>query len=393
MRTIGVITTSRADYGAYLPVLRAIDADPALDLRLLVSGMHLSPEFGLTIQVIEEDGLKIETRVETILSSDTPQGVSKAIGLGITSFAQVFNRFRPDVLVVLGDRYEMYAAAVAALPFRIPVAHIHGGEVTQGAIDDALRHSMTKLSHLHFVATEAYQQRVIQLGEEPWRVTVSGAPSLDNLSAVKLLTTQELTDQFGISINRPPLLVTFHPVTLEYEQTAWQIGELLAALETTGLPVVFTMPNADTGGREIAQRMRAYAKTHSSTQMVENLGTQGYFSLMAQAAAMVGNSASGIIEAASFALPVVNIGTRQQGRVRGANVIDAGYSRGDILVAIEKVLTPAFKQRLAGTDNPYGTGQAAETIVRCLKEIKLDDRLIVKRFYDLTDHTWGTSGA
>ena len=382
MRTIGVVTVGRSDYGIYLPVLRKIQADPELKLHLIVTGMHLSPEFGLTAKTIEEDGFEIGERVEMLLSSDTPEGIAKSMGLGTIGFAQAYARFRPDILVVLGDRFEMHAAAVAALPFRMPVAHIHGGEITEGAIDDALRHSITKLSHLHFVATEEYARRVRQMGEEPWRVIVSGAPSLDNLRTTKLLKREELAAQFGLCLDKPPLLVTYHPVTLEYDQTEWQVRELLGALRAFDLPVVFTMPNADTNGRIIAHMMEEFVKDHSLAQIVGNLGTQGYFSMMACATAMIGNSSSGIVEAPSFGLPVVNIGTRQQGRVRAENVIDVGYGRGEIIMGIRKALAPEFRARLQGLPNPYGNGHAADAIVKHLKEIALDNQLVVKRFVD-----------
>jgi len=264
MRSIGVVTVARSDYGLYLPILRCIQADPILQLKLFVSGMHLSPEFGLTVKMIEADGFDIAERVEMLLSSDSPEGIAKSIGVGVIGFAQAYSRQRPDILLVLGDRFEMYAAVLAALPFKIPVAHIHGGEVTHGAIDDALRHSITKLSHVHFVSTEEYARRVMQLGEEPWRVIVSGAPSLDNLKTVNLFTTQELEAQYDIRLQPPPLLVTFHPVTLEYERTELQISELLAALADSALPVVFTQPNADTSGRVIHRMIAEYVRTQDA---------------------------------------------------------------------------------------------------------------------------------
>jgi UDP-hydrolysing UDP-N-acetyl-D-glucosamine 2-epimerase len=384
VRTIGVVTVARSDYGIYLPVLRKIQADPDLRLYLIVSGMHLSPEFGLTVRAIEADGFQIGERVEMLLSSDSPEGIAKSIGLGVIGFAQAYGRFRPDILVVLGDRFEMYAAVLAALPFKLPVAHIHGGEITQGAIDDALRHSMTKLSHLHFVSTQEYARRVEQLGEEPWRVTVAGAPSLDNIQAIHLLSVEELETRYGLRLQSPPLLVTFHPVTLEFEQAEWQACELLAALDSAGMPVVFTLPNADTGGRLIMHRIEEFVQAHPLAQKADNLGTQGYFSLMAVAVAMVGNSSSGIIEAPSFGLPVVNIGTRQTGRVRGANVIDVGYTRAEILSGIRAAAQSEFRERLRQIENPYGQGQASQRIVDRLKSVPLDDRLILKRFLDLT---------
>lgn len=380
MRMIGVLTVSRSDYGGYLPVLRKIQEDPGFKLHLIVAGMHLSPEFGLTVQAIEADGFDVSERVEILLSSDTPQGICKSMGLGLIGFAQAYARVQPDVLLVLGDRFEMHAGALAALPFKIPIAHIHGGEISEGAFDDALRHSITKLSHLHFVSTEEYARRVIQMGEEPGRVIVSGAPSLDNLRNVTLLERQELEARFGLLLKGDPLLVTYHPVTLEYEQTERQMTELLAALETFDLPVVFTLPNADTNGRIIKRMMEECVKAHPNTQIVSNLGTQGYFSLMACAVAMLGNSSSGIIEASSFKLPVVNIGSRQQGRIRGKNVLDVGYSRAEIREGITKAISSDFRADLAGLVNPHGDGHAAERIVRKLKETKLGEELLVKRF-------------
>ena len=382
MRTIGVVTVGRSDYGIYLPVFRRVEEDPDLRLYLIVAGMHLSPEFGLTVREIEKDGFEIGECIEMLLSSDTPEGIGKSMGLGTLGFAQAYGRFCPDILLVLGDRFEMHAAALAALPFKIPVAHIHGGEVTQGAIDDALRHSMTKLSHLHFVSTQEYARRVIQLGEEPWRVIVSGAPSLDNLNTVKLLEREELATRFGLHLDETPfLLATFHPVTLEYEQTEWQVAELLAALEACGLPVVFTMPNADTSGHIIVRMIGEFVATHSSARFVDNLGTQGYFSAMALATAMVGNSSSGIIEAPSFRLPVVNIGTRQDGRVRGPNVIDVGYERKEIVQGIRTAVQTEFREKLHDSVNPYGRGQASDRIVERLKEVALDEKLVRKRFH------------
>ncbi|MCX6566553.1 MAG: UDP-N-acetylglucosamine 2-epimerase [Candidatus Aminicenantes bacterium] len=382
MRTIGLVTVARSDYGIYMPILRRIQADPELSLHLIVSGMHLSPEFGLTVRVIESDGFPIGERVEMLLSSDSPEGIAKSIGMGTIGFAQAFGRFRPDILIVLGDRFEMYAAAVAALPFRIPVAHIHGGEITLGAIDDALRHSMTKLSHLHFVSNVEYARRVKQMGEEPWRVIISGAPSLDNLKSIKLLTIKEIEDNHKICLTPPPLLVTYHPVTLENEQTELQMNEFLAALTDAALPVVFTLPNADTNSRIIFRMIREYVRTHAFSYLVENFGSQGYFSLMAHCVAMVGNSSSGLIEAPSFALPVVNVGTRQRGRVRSANVIDVNYDHAEILAGIRRAVQPGFRETLRQLKNPYGSGQASEIIIERIKTVPLDDRLLIKQFCD-----------
>jgi len=382
MRTIGVATTSRADYGIYRPLLRAIVDDPALELYLLVSGMHLSPEFGLTVEAIEADGFAIGDRIEMLLSSDTPEAIAKSTGLGMIGFAQSFARRRPDLLVVLGDRFEMFAAAAAAMPFVMPIAHLFGGESTEGLIDEPIRHSITKMSHLHFTATEAYAHRVRQMGEEPWRVTVSGALSLDNLNQIEMLTPDQLEERYGFDLSDPPLLVTFHPVTLEYEQTDRHIEALLSALNDSGKPVIFTHPNADTAGRRIIEGINRYVGEHQNAWAVDNLGTQGYFSLMANAAAMVGNSSSGIIEAASFKLPVVNIGNRQRGRVHDRNVVDVETTREAILAGIEKASSDGFRTGLDDLVNPYGDGRAAEKIVTRLKSVELNQELILKRFYD-----------
>ncbi len=386
MRTIGVVTGDRADYGVCLPILRRIHGDPSLELRLYVTGSHLVPGLGRTIAMIEADGFPIAERIEMLVASDTPEGITKSMGLGVLGFAQAFGRQRPDLLLLVADRFEVHAAAMAAVPFKIPMAHLHGGELTAGAMDDVLRHSITKLSHLHFVSTETYARRVIQMGEEPWRVVVSGALSLDNLKALARLSPEELHGRTGVRLEPPPLVVTYHPATLEHEEASWQIGELLHALEPVDRPIVFTRTNADTGRQVIWEAIETFVRRHSNAQIVEHLGTQAYFSLMACAAAMVGNSSSGIIEAPSFELPAVNIGTRQDGRVRAENVIDVGSHRADIARGIAQALAPAFRACLRGLQNPHRHGDAAEIIVGRLKDITLDARLIRKRFIDLPGH-------
>lgn len=383
MRTIGVVTVARSDYGIYRPILKKIQADPELKLHLIVTGMHLSPEFGMTVNEIEEDGFPAGDRFEMLLSSDTPESIAKSIGLGVISFSQSFRRRSPDILMVLGDRFEMMAAVVAALPFNMPIAHVHGGEATEGLIDEAVRHSITKMSHLHFVSTQEYANRVIQMGEEPWRVTVSGAPALDNLRDLDPLVTEELVSIIGLPVDPPPLLVTFHPVTLEYENTQKHIIELLKALSQLNLPVVFTYPNSDTFGRKIINAIEEYLREHSNCVAVENLGTRAYFSLMKSALAMVGNSSSGIIEAASFGLPVVDIGPRQQGRVRARNVIHCPHDTDSIVNSVKRAIEPDFKKSLKGIKNPYGDGTAAEKIVPIIKTSKLNSSLIVKIFNDI----------
>lgn len=382
MRTIGVVTTSRADFGIYRPILRAVTAEPSLRLALYVSGMHLSARFGNTVDEIEAEGFSIASRIGVLSGLDTPRAVTDAMGRGVEGFGRLFESTPPDLLVVLGDRFEMHAAALAALPFRIPVAHIHGGELSEGAIDDALRHSMTKLSHVHFVATEEYGRRVVQMGEEPWRVTISGAPSLDNLRSLTPLSPEELLRDRGVRVTPETLLVTFHPATLEHEAAGDQADELLAALNLCARPVLFTFPNADPGGLAIRVRIEAFVASEPRAQAVENLGTRGYFGAMAACAAMVGNSSSALIEAPSFGLPAVNVGTRQQGRVRGANVIDTGTGRAEIAEAIARAVSPDFRASLRGAPSPYGDSFATPRIVSRLKEVPLGEELLVKRFND-----------
>lgn len=382
MRNITAISVGRSDYGIYLPIFRKLQKDKRCHFNILISGMHLSSEFGMTVKMVEADDFQIAGRIESLLSSDTPAGICKSIGLGVVGFAEYFSRKCPDLLVVLGDRFEMYAAALAALPFRIPIAHIHGGEITKGAMDDVLRHSMTKLSHLHFVSTKDYARRVTQMGEEPWRVQVCGAPSLDNLRSVKPLSKKDLFIRYQIAFEKP-LLVTFHPVTLEPEHDLHDVDELLSAIRESGQPAVFTLPNADIHGREITSKIQNYVRKYSQQScLVNNLGTESYFSLMTHSSAMVGNSSSGIIEAPSFKLPVVNIGNRQSGRIKAGNVIDVTPMKADILRGIRKALTPTFRQRISRLKNPYGDGHAAERIVQRLTTIPLDHKLLIKNFYE-----------
>lgn len=382
MRRIGVVTVGRSDYGIYLPLLRQIAGDPELELLLFVSGMHLAPEFGLTVQDIEKDGFCIARRVEMLLSSDTAGGIAKSMGLGTIGFAQVFEECHPDILVVLGDRFEMHAAVVAALPFLIPVAHIAGGSVTVGAIDDPLRHSITKMSHLHFAEIEVYARRLVQMGEEPWRVIVTGAMGLDNLRDVQFLSLGELNERYDLALSEAPLLITFHPVTREYEQTESYMGELLAALDGFDVPMVFTYPNADTNGRVIIHMIEEFVRRRAHACAVANLGTQGYFSLMKHAVAMVGNSSSAMVEAPSFKLPAVNIGNRQMGRVAARNIISVGYGHNEIVAAIAKTIDAEFRKQLDDLVNPYGDGHASEPILRTLKTIPIDASLLSKHFYD-----------
>jgi len=380
MRRIGVVTTSRADYGLLLPVLKRIKAARGLELVLFVSGTHLSGRHGMTVRAIEADGFPIAARVPLPLQNNSPEAVAKAMGRATSGFAGIYGKHRPDILLVLGDRFEMHAAACAAVPFGIPIAHVHGGEITLGAMDDQFRHSLTKLSHLHFAATKEYARRIVGMGEEPWRVTVSGAPGLDNLRTMRLLSKRQIELRYGIDFSMPAILVTFHPVTLEQDNTEIYIDHLLEALgRLRGCHFVFTAPNADPGASVIRKRILRFVGSSERAFFVENFGTKGYLSMMARAAAMAGNSSSGILEAASFRLPVVNIGTRQEGRTRAKNVIDTGYGARQIGAAIGQALSKEFRASLRELNNPYGDGMAARRIVDVLKSVSLE-HLGRKRF-------------
>jgi GDP/UDP-N,N'-diacetylbacillosamine 2-epimerase (hydrolysing) len=381
MRRIAIVTSNRAEYGLLAPIMRAVRACADLELTILVTGAHLSEAHGRTERQIEADGFTISARIDQLVSGDSAAAVAKSIGLGTIGFADLFAGERPDLVVVLGDRTEILSVAIAALTFSIPLAHIHGGERTEGAMDEAVRHALTKMSHLHFVATEEYARRVIQLGEESWRVLVSGAPGLDNLRGFVPSTAEDLRATLDLPSPENFLLVTFHPATLESEPTDKQAAVLCAALDEVGIPVVFSHPNTDVGNGAIVRAIEQYVEMHGDARAVVSLGTQLYFSLMSRARAMVGNSSSGIIEAASFRLPVVNIGTRQQGRLRGGNVVDVPSNQEAIVAGIRHACDPGFRAHLSSA-NPYGDGGAADRIVERLRTTPLDRRLMIKRFVD-----------
>ncbi len=381
VRRVGVVTVSRSDYGHLRPVLEGIRSAADLELVLFVTGMHLSPDFGLTVREIEADGVPIAERIDMLEGGDTPEAVAASIGRGVAGFAHALARQRPDLLVVLGDRFEMLAAAVAALPFVLPVAHIHGGEVSEGAMDNQIRHAITKLAHLHFASAEPHARAIARMGEEPWRIHTVGAPGLDRLAGSSALPRETLARELGLPTDEPWILVTYHPVTLEYRDTTTHIEELLGALEKTDGTLVMTYPNADTSGRQIIERLEDFAARHPRRcRLTRNLGDRLYLSLLRHADLMIGNSSSGLIEAPSFGLPVVNIGSRQRGRLRGANVIDVEPAREEILRGMEAAQAPAFRSRARAAANPYGDGHAAPRIVEVLRTVPLDARLAQKRF-------------
>ncbi len=382
-RAIGVVTVARSDYGHLTPLLEALGAAPDVELLVYIAGSHLSPRFGRTADLVEADGWPIAARVDMGIDDDAAGAIAAATGRGVVGFAQQFARRTPDVLVVFGDRYEMLSAAVAALPFALPVAHLHGGEVTEGAIDEQIRHAITKLAHVHFPAAEPYAARLRQLGEEPWRVHCCGAPGLDRLRTRATLSREALAARLDLPLARPTLLATFHPETLAAAEVPRQAEELAAALEQVEGDLVITAPGADTAHRAVSAVLVALAARRPSTRLATALGEEAYCSLLREADVMVGNSSSAIIEAPTFALPAVNVGDRQRGRLRAANVIDVGHDRQAIAGAIRRALEPGFRTRLAGLVNPYGDGHAAPRIARVLREVELGPRLTRKRFVDL----------
>lgn len=380
-RTICVVTGTRAEYGLLYWLMKGIAADPDLELQLVVTGMHLSPEFGLTYRQIEEDGFAITAKVEMLLSSDSPVGIAKSMGLGVIGFADAFDRLRPDIILLLGDRFEILTAAQAALVARIPVAHIAGGDSTEGAFDEAIRHSVTKMAHLHFVTNETAARRVRQLGENPAHIYNVGSPGIDQIKRLHLMGRHELEQSLELTFQKRNLLVTFHPATLGDVPAGVQFQELLDALDRLGpdTGIIFTKPNADTGGRAIIEMIEQYLTRRPGAWAYSSLGQLRYLSLIPQVDAVVGNSSSGLYEVPSFRKPTVNIGDRQKGRLQASSVINCEPRTGDIVRAIEK----AMVLDCSGAINPYGDGEASSRIVAELKTIGNPRDLIRKQFHDV----------
>lgn len=386
-RKICIITGSRAEYGLLHYLMKEIDSSDDLKLQVVVTGMHLSPEFGLTYREIEEDGIVIDYKVEMLLSSDTPVGISKSMGLTTIGFADAFHQLQPDLIIVLGDRYEIFAAVSSALIQQIPIAHIHGGELTEGAVDDSLRHCITKLSHLHFTATEEYRRRVIQLGEQPQTVFNAGTLGIDNITRTKLLSRSDLEREIDFTLGRFNLLVTFHPVTLEENSPGTQMEALLAALadlvEFEGVKILFTKTNSDTYGRVINRMIDEFvANNQETSKCYTSLGSVRYLSALQCMDGVIGNSSSGLIEVPYFGVGTINIGERQRGRARGESVIDCEPEKESIKNALHTLQSREFKERLASCHSPYGKGGAVEKILGVIRTFPLEG-IVKKYFYDI----------
>lgn len=386
-RKICAITTSRADFGLMAGLLKAIKDDSELQLQLIVSGMHLSQAFGMTVREIEAEGFKIDRKINLRLSGSTALSNLKSMAIGMSGFAMALEELQPALVMLLGDRFELMPVALSALMLRIPIAHIHGGELSEGAIDDSVRHAITKLACYHFPATEIYRRRIIQMGETPERVFNHGAPGLDLLYGKQLMTREELEADIGLNFREPVAIVTFHPATLDSMSPETQTGHLMWGIKTSGIKAIFTMANADASGARISAQLKSFCtKNPGRFKWVPHLGHRRYLSCLQHCVAMIGNSSSGITEAPSFGLPVVNVGDRQRGRVRAPNIIDVAGSRAAIAQGIKRALSPTFRNSLRGMRNPYDRyrdGKTSERIKETLKRVKLTSECLAKKFYDM----------
>lgn len=382
-RKICIVTGTRAEYGLLYWLMKRIQEDKNLQLQIVATGMHLSPEFGLTYKQIEKDGFKIDGKVEMLLSGDTPTAISKSVGLAVISFADIFQMLNPDIVVLLGDRFEIFAAAQTAMIMRIPIAHIHGGELTEGAIDDPIRHSITKMAHLHFTATKEYRQRVIQMGEQPKNVFNVGSLGIEGIKSLSLLDKEELSKSIGVNLDKF-FLVTLHPTTLEKSTSERQILTLLNALDKfQDYQIIFTKTNADTEGRIINYNIEKYVKENSKRAYVfDSLGQVRYLSAIKHCELVIGNSSSGLLEVPYFRKATINIGIRQQGRLKAESVVDCDFNEASIINAINKGLSKEFKKRISSMEMLYGEGNTSQQIVEILKNVNLEN-ILIKKFYDI----------
>lgn len=385
MKKVCVVTGTRAEYGLLKPLINVLNDDSCFEFQIIATGTHLSPEFGNTYEIIEKDGFVIDEKLEILMSSDTPTGIVKSMGLAVMGFGECYQRLKPDMVLLLGDRYETFAAASAATVFNIPIIHLYGGETTEGAFDEAFRHSITKMSHIHFTSTEAFRKRVIQLGEAPDTVFNIGAIGIENIKHIELLSKLELEKSIDFKLDKKFALITFHPVTMEHSTSEEQFGELLSALtELDEFKLIFTKSNSDTDGRIINQMIdRFVAENPNIACGFTSLGQLRYLSAMHYASLVIGNSSSGLIEAPSMHVPTINIGDRQKGRVKAESVLDCLPEKGQILEACKRALQPDFQEKLIHIDNPYEGKNTSEAFIRILNKLLLTDINLKKKFYDL----------
>tara|TARA_B100000315_G_scaffold127921_1_gene117638 strand:+ start:10918 stop:12099 length:1182 start_codon:yes stop_codon:yes gene_type:complete len=386
MRKIAVVTGTRAEYGLLYWIIKGIHEDPDVELQLIVTGMHLSHEFGLTVNEIEKDGFPISERVEMLLSSDTEIAISTSMGLGMIGFANAYKRLMPNILVVLGDRFEILSAVSAAVPFNIPVAHIHGGESTEGSMDELFRHAITKMSFIHFPTVKVYADRIIQMGEDPQKVFCVGAPGIDNIFKLNLLNKSRIAQELNLPDKKDWGIITYHPETLEKDNAKTGIDEILSSInEFKNIFWIFTMPNADTEGRIITKSIEIYTKKNKCVgRLFPSLGQLNYLSVLQNSIVMVGNSSSGIIEAPSFKLPVVNIGDRQTGRIKANNILDVKECKKSLITdAIKRAISKDFRYSLEKLENPYGSDGASDKLVEILKVVSLSGS-VKKQFHEIS---------
>lgn len=383
-KIISILTATRAEYGLLKPIIAKLNKVEEFDVRIVATGAHLSPEFGLTYKEIVEDGFSIDKKIEILLSSDTPTSISKSMGIAIIGFADYFEKLNPDLLIVLGDRYETLAVAITAMNQRIPIAHLYGGETTEGAIDESIRHAITKLSYLHFTSTAEYRKRVIQLGEHPDRVYNVGAIGIENILNEKLLSKEKVEEELIIDTNRPYAMVTFHPVTLENNSSKRQVESLLEVCKRyKNINFIFTKANADSEGRIINQIIGDYAKMNENIKYFNSLGMIKYLSALKYCSMVIGNSSSGLLEAPSFGIPTVNIGDRQKGRMQASSVINCQPTYEEIKLAIELALNDLFIKQAKMTENPYGNGNTSDKVINVIKDYLLSKKIDLKKtFYD-----------
>ncbi|NLU08568.1 MAG: UDP-N-acetylglucosamine 2-epimerase (hydrolyzing) [Clostridiales bacterium] len=380
MRKILVVTVTRAEYGLLYWTMKRIVGDNELQLQLIVTGNHLVPEYGYTVEAIRKDGFKIDEEIDMLVNSNKKSGIAKSMGLELIQMAQAFDRLKPDLLLILGDRYETFIAATCAMIMNIPIAHMNGGESTEGAIDEQIRHAITKMAHIHFPGTEYYKKRILKMGEEPWRGFNVGEAGIENIKRLKFMSKQEMEKELSIKFNKKMFLITYHPVTLDVDNIEEQIDNLLKAISRFNAIYIFTYPNADFGSKIIINKIEKFSKKNDNANIFYNLGQKKYLSLLNYIDVMVGNSSSGIIESPFFKLPVVNVGDRQKGRIKNKNIIDTGYSEMDIYNGIYTALyDEKFKYDLEHMKNIYGDGTTSEQIVYILKSINLNKKLIGKR--------------